>query len=655
MRGPRSPSLFLVAALLGAAYADEPFDSHDKAHGRPELARVGTIGDRPPPESTLVVFVHADGVILVDGKETTLDGLGTALARLRESGPNRSVLLRADARLPWQAMGILLTLCSEQKIRRVFHSVLPETGDEEGALLWPLRRDWLNVTPSAPVRPKVEIELGGPASEPAQLYWAVRDAPPPDVLLHAGHGVPLGFVISTVDALKRAGAGFVEVRDRYIPPPKNRARDLRPYVKAQAGKAQGATISLRFANKPLEGKAEPMPPVERVRGGFAGWAPDEDTDESDALDERPIRDEDDEPIDEPEGLANAAELGLAWLAAHQDLDGDGKWDCAAFMKHDPADDKSDGAGAAFNDVGVTGLAVLAFLGAGYTDRGGPKENRYAKHVRGGLRYLMATQADDGAFGPREAQSFMYNQAIATLAMSEACWLSGNPRYKGPAQKGLDFLAAARNPLAAWRYKPRGGDNDTSVTAWCVMALRSGTSAGLGVDPDAFEGARQWIDHVTDPESGRVGYLVRGGPSDRPKGMQARWPAAKTEAMTAAGILTRIFLGADPRLSGVLRKSAELCAAAPPDWNRDTGTIDMDYWYFGTLALFQVGGGKWDRWGKAMGEAIVKHQHQRGSGARTGSWDPLGPWGPDGGRVYATALLTMALEVYYRYDRVFGVK
>ncbi|NJN14307.1 MAG: hypothetical protein HC813_01250 [Planctomycetes bacterium] len=32
---------------------------------------------------------------------------------------------------------------------------------------------------------------------------------------------------------------------------------------------------------------------------------------------------------------DAVELGLRWLAEHQDLDGDGKWDCDDYAKHDP--------------------------------------------------------------------------------------------------------------------------------------------------------------------------------------------------------------------------------------------------------------------------------------------------------------------------------
>ena len=38
----------------------------------------------------------------------------------------------------------------------------------------------------------------------------------------------------------------------------------------------------------------------------------------------------------------------------------------------------------------------------------------------------------------------------------------------------------------------------------------------------------------------------------------------------------------------------------------------------------------------------------------GSWDPqLDPWGVLGGRVYSTAILTLLMEVYFRYDNVMG--
>jgi hypothetical protein len=344
---------------------------------------------------------------------------------------------------------------------------------------------------------------------------------------------------------------------------------------------------------------------------------------------------------------------LEWLAKHQDVDDDGKWDADDFMKHDPADDRCDGPGGALYDPGVTGLALLAFLGAGFTDRGTNATNPFARNVRGGLRYLMTVQDEEGVFGSRASHAFMYNHAIATLAMCEAYWMTRNPRYRKPAQDGLSFIAAARNPYLAWRYEPRGGDNDTSVTAWCVMALKSGKFADLDVDPDALRGARLWVDKVTDVSFGQVGYTAMGGPPARPEGKQDRFPADKSQAMTAAGMLSRVFLGEDPRTSDMIRKGARLCLEKPPVWRPDDGSIDMYYWYYGTLAMFQVGGPAWRDWNVALEKAVIATQHGKGSGRREGSWDPIGAWGDDGGRVYATAVMAMCLEVHYRYDKVFG--
>jgi hypothetical protein len=47
--------------------------------------------------------------------------------------------------------------------------------------------------------------------------------------------------------------------------------------------------------------------------------------------------------------------------------------------------------------------------------------------------------------------------------------------------------------------------------------------------------------------------------------------------------------------------------------------------------------------------------QRKDGAAKGSWDPIGPWGFSGGRVYSTATLVLCLEVYFRYAKVLGAR
>ena len=66
---------------------------------------------------------------------------------------------------------------------------------------------------------------------------------------------------------------------------------------------------------------------------------------------------------------------------------------------------------------------------------------------------------------------------------------------------------------------------------------------------------------------------------------------------------------------------------------------------GTQALQQIGGAPWRDWSKALHDAVVPKQ--RTDGCRAGSWDPIGCWGADGGRVYATAILVLALQAPYR--------
>ena len=83
---------------------------------------------------------------------------------------------------------------------------------------------------------------------------------------------------------------------------------------------------------------------------------------------------------------------------------------------------------------------------------------------------------------------------------------------------------------------------------------------------------------------------------------------------------------------------------------------MYYWYYATLAMYQVGGNAWKTWRQAMGPAMVETQRKDGDFCQyKGSWDPIGPWGADGGRVYSTAVMAMCLQVYYRYGLAFSGK
>ena len=359
----------------------------------------------------------------------------------------------------------------------------------------------------------------------------------------------------------------------------------------------------------------------------------------------------------------AVDHALRWLAAHQSPDG--SWEAAGWQRW--ADGKPaanvdlTGQGKAQYDVGVTGLALLAFLGAGHTHR---SDDAFGPVVARGLRSLKNVQDAEGCFGARASSHYVYDHAIASLAMVEAYGMTYASTLKGPAQKGLEFLALARNPYGAWRYGIKPGDNDTSVTGWTMMALKSarlvnasdaarGRSPSFAIDEDAFDGIRSWIDRMTDPDSGRVGYQQRGsGPARTPERVDA-FPAERSESMTAVGVLARVFLGENPATSKPIASGVRLCRARLPTWNTSDGSLDMYYWYYATLAMFQVGGDAWHAWDGAMKSAMVDTQRTDGDyAAYKGSWDPLDVWGADGGRVYSTAVLALCLEVYYRYDRVF---
>jgi hypothetical protein len=238
-------------------------------------------------------------------------------------------------------------------------------------------------------------------------------------------------------------------------------------------------------------------------------------------------------------------------------------------------------------------------------------------------------------------------------MAEAYGMTGANAFREPARKGVSWVLRSQNPYRAWRYGAADGDNDSSVTGWMTMVLKSAVMAGIDVDHVALDNAANFIDEMTDPGNGRCGYQQKGGLPARVQGpAMDKFPAQNSESLTGVGILVRIFDGHTAGSDDKIMKGADLLAAQLPKW--DPPYIDFYYWYYGTLAMFQVGGSHWDKWNEAMKSAIIAHQHLDATRDEYGSWDPVDPWSQEGGRVYATALNALCTEVYYRYPRVFGM-
>jgi hypothetical protein len=353
-----------------------------------------------------------------------------------------------------------------------------------------------------------------------------------------------------------------------------------------------------------------------------------------------------------QGTEESVEAGLDWLRRHQ-TPGRGFWGSADFSKQCRTN-LCGGPGWPLHDAGVTGLALLAFVGAGHTHQGG----KHQPVVQAGLGWLRGLQDADGCFGPRNGPHSAWVHAICTMAVAEACALTGSPLLRTSLERAVAFIERTQRrapdggALLGWQRTGAGdGPGDASVTSWMTMALHAAGTAGVPVGRGAVQGARAFLESVTDPATGRIG----GQPPVRAPGRGQAWPPERSESLTALGLYAKVLLdqllGADSTQDPSIARGARLLRARLPDWDESRGGIDMYYWHSATLAAFQVGGDLWQDWNAALKEAVVRHQ--RTDGDERGSWDPVDSWGAEGGRVYATALLTLSLEVYYRYEKAHG--
>ena len=293
------------------------------------------------------------------------------------------------------------------------------------------------------------------------------------------------------------------------------------------------------------------------------------------------------------------------------------------------------------DVGVTALALLAFLGAGH----GPKSPTFGEPVRRGLQYLLTVQDRDGCIGP-QGEKYMYGHTLATAALAEAHGMSAPETYGKAGQKAVDFLLAAQNPGKGWRYAAKSGDNDTSVTTWAVLALRAAERTGLSFRKSVYESAIAWYDQVTE-ESGRTGY--RGAGNADFKGVVGRDAVFDYHHTPTAMELYGRFLMIKRRPRERLEAALPLLIQDPPKVEKNS--IDYCYWHFATLAIFTLKGPEapeWKAWNQAMKAALLKTQEE------SGSWPPNDRWSTFvQSRVYATAINALTLETYYRYVLRFG--
>ena len=322
-------------------------------------------------------------------------------------------------------------------------------------------------------------------------------------------------------------------------------------------------------------------------------------------------------------MKSATELavlrGLEWLRLNQNADG--SWGSAS--------------GGDSSNSGMTGLALLCFLGHGETNT----SEQYGLTVNKAVQWIIdkGTAAQgrlsmEGGF----TQNGVYAHGILTYALGEYFTMSKDERCTELLKQAINHIIQGQGPVGGWAYGFSKSENDLSVSGWQIQALKAAHLSQLnipGVD-EALDKAMSYLQSVKGPQGG-YGYR---GPEDR-------------YSLSGVGILCRLFWKGDRAdlragMQWILNKASEKDKAKPLQYKG--ADSDIYAWYYHTQAALMFGGEAWDQWNKWFQDEIVGAQNP------DGSWPaPGGGHGPVKeesltGKTYRTTLCILMLEVFYRY-------
>ena len=317
-----------------------------------------------------------------------------------------------------------------------------------------------------------------------------------------------------------------------------------------------------------------------------------------------------------EATEGSIRMALDWFSDNQEPDG--HWEMS---KH--------GSKSEYNTAGA-GLAMLCYYGWGIK-RGA--NTKHSKALARAIDWLIKQQGPDGNLrGPGGGNHGTYAHGIASIALCEAYGLTKDPKLKEPATRAIQYIINSQDKKGGgWRYQP-GQKGDLSATGWHYMALHSGRMAGIEIPDEVFARGGEFISSVSGgTHNGIYGYTN---------------PSNSRPAMTATGMFLRqldLIPPTDPRQ----RESAAFLKTRMLKSNK----IDFYFDYYATLSLYQHQGPIWTEWNENLKKIYVSQQHK--VGANRGSWDPKGSHTNAGGRVLATGLAVLSLEVYYRLLPMYG--
>jgi hypothetical protein len=283
------------------------------------------------------------------------------------------------------------------------------------------------------------------------------------------------------------------------------------------------------------------------------------------------------------------------------------------------------------DLMATALVLLAYSGSGFDHScGGFERDCYSALIRIRQAIHPDGSARDGAI------TCMRTHALVTAAVSESYGLSMDNAIKPMAEITCAYLLSKQLPCGGWGLTPDDRETDLLTTALAVHALTMACICGVR-------------ESVAEAKPGVRAALLACKQQSRRDGLHA-----------AAWLLCACFMVRDlwnseyaEGLRGWLRDSPN----TPDAIVRSCGFVAL---WLANLVIYQEGAKPAREWLDGMAGYLLGRQRgwtpedkERGWTTTAideyGSWDPLGP----GGRVVSTALASLALEIQFRYERVYG--
>ncbi len=280
-------------------------------------------------------------------------------------------------------------------------------------------------------------------------------------------------------------------------------------------------------------------------------------------------------------------------------------------------------------VGITGLALLAYLGHCET----PISPDFGESVFAATVYLVDRgMKNKGRLFDDPKTHWCYEHAIATYALCESHLFSRSFGYQIPnletvVRQAVEWIIDSQNNVGSWGYQYGGGGRyDTSITAWHLQALKAAKATGMKF-PRIDEVIQKGLTSLVEAQAANGGFAYQPG-----QGNTGHLP------LTGAGVLClqqhrgKRDFDARQGLTYIAENSR---------FHFKKGANLYEHYYVSQAAINE-GGGFWKSYNKMFRDQLLENQHA------DGSWpNPPGNRHSEG-TIYNTCLATLMLEVYYRY-------